>query len=94
MVRFGIDGVAGVMAELRHVVQEKYGSGGSSSRWFVPRIGFFFFFVGDATQVFYENNPILSPSSFCPKTRLQSFTSALLLVCINGSVCRKRGCVS
>ena len=38
MVAFGIEGVAGVVTELRNVVQEKEGGRGASSRGFVPRI--------------------------------------------------------
>ena len=36
------DGLAGVMAELRNVAQEKYTGRVASSRGFVPRIGIFF----------------------------------------------------
>ena len=49
-MRFWIDGVAGVMAELRNV-QVKHRGRIACSRGFVPRIGFFF--VDDATQVFH-----------------------------------------
>ena len=45
--------VAGVMAELRDVVQEKIGGRCASSRVFVHRrIGAMSFFVGGATQAF------------------------------------------
>ena len=47
---FWIDGVAGVMAKLRHVVQEKYRVRRDSSRGLFQESEAFFF-VGDATQV-------------------------------------------
>ena len=39
MVRLFIDGVAGVVAELRNIAQEKYRGRGDSSRGFTQRIG-------------------------------------------------------
>ena len=47
---FWIDGVAGVMAKLRHVVPEKYRVGRDSSCGLFQESKIFFF-AGDATQV-------------------------------------------
>ena len=38
-MRFSTNGVAGVMAELPNIVQEKYRGRGASSRGFVARLG-------------------------------------------------------
>ena len=46
-----IGGEAGVLAELRNIVRKKNAGRRAFSRAFVGIIGFFVFFVGDATQV-------------------------------------------
>ena len=63
-----IRGDAGVMAEIRNVVRKKNGGRGASSRSV-------FFFVGDATQVFFN-----SIGSTCHLFPSPQFTNAFLVI--------------
>ena len=57
------------MAELRNVVRKQNGGRGASNRGFVRKIGFSFFFVGDATQVFGDRDWSTSRLSQPPPVR-------------------------